>query len=332
MVNQVCFQVIGNDVAIVAAAEAGQLEQNEQRTKENEQKIAQVDEKAGQADSKAVAAGRSADEAKQAAQQVAAKADAIDKASRKLVYEVVLSEAQGGFKFGRAVLPDEAKAQLDKMVTDLSADPKNVFFLLQSGYAADFILGMAVESLNGVRNRSTAGGAVREADPDFLRALELLREVAAGKAPFEWVDAQQRRRAEAATKKGLECILNTQFKHNGQLTVWGQQHDHQTLKPTNARKWELPSLCAWESVGVVEYLMSYDQPDERIRNAVQSAVKWFNEAKGFGFIAQDDGQDVFVHYSAIQGDGFKSLADGDAVEFDVTRGPKGLQASNVKKA
>jgi hypothetical protein len=56
-------------------------------------------------------------------------------------------------------------------------DPKNVFFLLQSGYAADFILGLAVESLNGVRNRSTAGGVVREADPEFVRALNLLREV-----------------------------------------------------------------------------------------------------------------------------------------------------------
>jgi hypothetical protein len=56
-------------------------------------------------------------------------------------------------------------------------DPKNIFFLLQSGYAADFILAFAVESLNGVRNRSTAGGVVREADPDFLRALALLREV-----------------------------------------------------------------------------------------------------------------------------------------------------------
>jgi peptidoglycan-associated lipoprotein len=110
---------------------SGQLEANEQRTKENEQKIAQVDDKAGQADTKAVAAGRSADEAKQAAQQVAAKADAIDKASRKLIYEVVLSEAQGGFKFGRATLPDEAKAQLDKLVTDLSTDPKNVFFEIE---------------------------------------------------------------------------------------------------------------------------------------------------------------------------------------------------------
>lgn len=69
---------------------------------------------------------------------------------------------------------------LRSLVTPI--DPKNVFFLLQSGYAADFILGLAVESLNGVRNRSTAGGAVREADPAFLRALDLLREVQAAGA------------------------------------------------------------------------------------------------------------------------------------------------------
>ena len=61
-------------------------------------------------------------------------------------------------------------------------------------------------------------------------------------------------------------------------------------------------------------------------------VKWFNEAKGFGFISQQNGEDVFVHFSAISGDGFKTLAENDAVEFDVTRGPKGLQAANVRKA
>ena len=64
---------------------------------------------------------------------------------------------------------------------------------------------------------------------------------------------------------------------------------------------------------------------------VRGTVKWFNEAKGFGFISQPEGEDVFVHFSAIQGDGFKSLSDGDAVEFEVARGPKGLMAQHVRK-
>jgi CspA family cold shock protein len=60
-------------------------------------------------------------------------------------------------------------------------------------------------------------------------------------------------------------------------------------------------------------------------------VKWFNDAKGFGFIQQENGPDVFVHFSAIQADGFKSLAENDRVEFEVTDGPKGPQATNVTK-
>lgn len=63
----------------------------------------------------------------------------------------------------------------------------------------------------------------------------------------------------------------------------------------------------------------------------QGTVKWFNETKGFGFITGSDGSDVFVHYSAIQGNGFKTLAEGDSVSFDVESGPKGPKAINVVK-
>jgi cold shock protein len=63
----------------------------------------------------------------------------------------------------------------------------------------------------------------------------------------------------------------------------------------------------------------------------QGTVKWFNNEKGYGFISRNSGDDVFVHHSAIQGSGFKSLNEGDSIEFDVAKGPKGLQAQNVVK-
>jgi CspA family cold shock protein len=64
---------------------------------------------------------------------------------------------------------------------------------------------------------------------------------------------------------------------------------------------------------------------------VQGKVKWFNQKKGFGFIQREDGDDVFVHYSAIQGEGFKTLDEGDTVEFDIVDSDKGLQAANVTR-
>ena len=63
----------------------------------------------------------------------------------------------------------------------------------------------------------------------------------------------------------------------------------------------------------------------------KGTVKWFNGAKGYGFISRKDGEDVFVHFKAIVGDGYKNLNEGDSVEFEIERGPKGLQATNVSK-
>ena len=71
------------------------------------------------------------------------------------------------------------------------------------------------------------------------------------------------------------------------------------------------------------------QIEKSITLKEQGTVKWFNASKGFGFIQRQSGEDVFVHFSAIQSEGYKSLNEGQAVEFEVTKGPKGLQASNV---
>ncbi len=63
----------------------------------------------------------------------------------------------------------------------------------------------------------------------------------------------------------------------------------------------------------------------------KGTVKWFNDGKGYGFLQQENGEDVFVHFSAINGEGFKTLAEGDSVTFEVVKGPKGLQAANVTR-
>jgi CspA family cold shock protein len=70
---------------------------------------------------------------------------------------------------------------------------------------------------------------------------------------------------------------------------------------------------------------------KEVKKMANGTVKWFNESKGFGFITGEDGSDVFVHYSSIQSNGFKSLAEGDTVSFDTENGPKGLKATNVVK-
>jgi CspA family cold shock protein len=69
---------------------------------------------------------------------------------------------------------------------------------------------------------------------------------------------------------------------------------------------------------------------KEVELVAEGTVKWFSNEKGYGFISQSDGEDVFVHFSAIQSEGYKSLEEGQAVEFDVTDGPKGKQASNVR--
>jgi len=84
--------------------------------------------------------------------------------------------------------------------------------------------------------------------------------------------------------------------------------------------WRRPSECVWDA-----------RPSEEWKVKLKGTVKWFNNAKGFGFIGRDDGPDVFVHYSALLAEGYKSLQEGDNVEFEIVNGQKGPQAANVVK-
>jgi peptidoglycan-associated lipoprotein len=116
-------------------AQGRSIEETQERTRKNEGRITEVDAKAAAADSKAQAANEAATAAHSAATAVGAEAntkfDAIDKASKRLVYEVVLSEDQGNFKFGKTVLPDEAKQRLDQMVAQLKQDPKAIYLEIE---------------------------------------------------------------------------------------------------------------------------------------------------------------------------------------------------------
>ncbi len=109
------------------------LEETQERTRKNEAAINEANQKITQVDQKAVAANQAAGEAHNAADAAATKADAVDKASKRIVYEVTLSEDQGNFKFGKAALPDEAKARLDEVVKQLKANPNGAFIEVE-GY------------------------------------------------------------------------------------------------------------------------------------------------------------------------------------------------------
>ncbi len=116
----------------------GTVEETQERTRKNEERIGQVDEKAEAAGRSATSARAAADAAAASAKEVDGKVvtvnnrvNAVEAASRRLIYEVTLSEDQGNFAFNKAVLPDEAKARLDKMVSDLKADPKGIFIEIE---------------------------------------------------------------------------------------------------------------------------------------------------------------------------------------------------------
>jgi len=116
-------------------------------------------------------------------------------------------------------------------------------------------------------------------DGAYFGVIELLKKIIDNDPDFLFVGDKVRKEATIAYEKGLDCILKCQIVDNGRLTAWCQQYDEVTLKPAWARAFEPPSICNEESVPVVLFLMSLDHPSQQIIEAVQSAVKWFNDSR-----------------------------------------------------
>lgn len=131
-------------------------------------------------------------------------------------------------------------------------------------------------------------------DGAMIRVMEVVRDVAKGDAPYAFVEAERRAKAEKAFQLGVECILKTQIRQNGKLTAWCAQHDAKTLEPTWARAYEPPSLSGGESVGIIRFLMEIEEPSDEIVGSIEGAVAWVRSVEMKGWrqerVKNDDGR------------------------------------------
>lgn len=116
-------------------------------------------------------------------------------------------------------------------------------------------------------------------DNAMIGAMSVLRDIAEKKSSYTFVDEGLRERCEEAVRKGIDCILKCQIVVDGKRTAWCQQHDEKTFEPRPARTYEKISICGGESVGIVKFLMSIENPTEEIVGSIQSAVAWFDRVK-----------------------------------------------------
>ncbi|MDA0709431.1 MAG: pectate lyase [bacterium] len=121
--------------------------------------------------------------------------------------------------------------------------------------------------------------AITYNDDVMLGTMRTLKEIAEGAPHFAWVDADTRAKANSALNRAIDVTLKCQIVVRGEKTAWCQQHDHQTLLPTQARSYELPSICPAESVGIVQFLMEIDHPSPEIIDAITHAMAWFEASK-----------------------------------------------------
>ncbi|MEM7510396.1 MAG: pectate lyase [Bacteroidota bacterium] len=151
-------------------------------------------------------------------------------------------------------------------------------------------------------NLNSYYGHITYNDQAMIDVMKLLKEVGEGKGVYQSVENDLRARAKSAVTKGIQCILKTQVRQQGKLTVWCAQHHPKTLKPAKGRSFEPPSLSGAESVHIVRFLMAIDKPSQEVKTSITSAVSWFekNRIVGWNFkeikdSSQPTGRDRVVY-------------------------------------
>lgn len=180
---------------------------------------------------------------------------------------------------------------------------KNPHYLAAAQKGIDYLLKAQYENGGWPQyypDHSSYRGQITYNDYAMINVLNVMQDIAEAAKGFDMIDPAYKVKAANAVSRGLDCILKTQIKVNGKLTVWCAQHDERTLKPVKARAFELISLSGMESVGITEFLMRIKRPSEEIKVAVKNAIAWFERSK----IADHDF--VFVDGSG-QGNGKERL-------------------------
>jgi len=138
-------------------------------------------------------------------------------------------------------------------------------------------------------------------DNAMIDVMWVMKRMAEGTTSFALLDKSLMPKAQVALAKGIDCILNTQYTQQGKLTAWCAQHDRNTLLPANARAFELASLSGSETVGIVDFLMTIDNPSARVKQAIRAATGWLDSVKLVGTTTktitdatQPSGKDVIV--------------------------------------
>jgi PelA/Pel-15E family pectate lyase len=210
---------------------------------------------------------------------------------KQILTKAELKELQDGFADGiDATIDNNATTKEIKYLVKAYKNTKENKYLMAAEKGIDYLL--KAQYANGgwpqyYPDFSSYRSQITYNDNAMINVLNVLTDVLEGVNDFEVINTNFIKKTADAVQRGIGCILKTQLKQQGILTAWCAQYDAKTLLPAKARAYELPSLSGQESVGILRFLMRFENPNEEVKNAITSGVKWFDKVKIVGFKVAD---------------------------------------------